>query len=281
MKSFYIFIIVVLFSCNATAQEDTLNVKQVTLKDGSQLIGRIIAEDAEKISFKTNAGVQMEIQRDLIEEIEDIAVEEYKGELRRTDPNRTRLLFAPTARSLPKGKGYFSVYEIFFPMVAVGVTDFITISGGISLFPGLDRQLRYIAPKVRFFQVEKSTLSGGLLYIILPGSDGGTLGVLYGVYTYGTSSASFTGGLGYGLVDGEFSDKPLMVLGGDVQLGTSTKLITENWLVPGETGILLSLGIRFFGSSLAADFGLITHTEILNEADSFPFLPWIGFAYNF
>ena len=281
MKFFFIFIIIVLFSCIAVAQEDTLNVKQVTLKDGSQLIGRIIEEDAEKIRFKTNAGVQMEIRRDLIEEIEDIAVEEFKGEIRRTDPNRTRLLFAPTARTLPKGKGYFSVYEIFFPMAAVGITDFITLSGGISLFPGIERQILYFAPKVRFFEVEKSTLSGGLLYMVLPGSDGGTLGILYGVYTYGTSSSALTVGLGWGLEDGEFSKKPLIVLGGELQIARSTKLITENWLLPGEAGTVLSLGIRFFGSRLAADFGLITHTDILKDAEGFPFLPWIGFAYNF
>ena len=43
---------------------------------------------------------------------------------------------------------------------------------------------------------------------------------------------------------------------------------------------LLSGGIRFFGENLAADFALIF--PLTGEGiEGFPFLPWIGFAYNF
>ncbi len=45
-----------------------------------------------------------------------------------------------------------------------------------------------------------------------------------------------------------------------------------------ESITFISLGIRFFGSHLAADFGLITSPD---ASGNFPFLPWLGFAYNF
>jgi hypothetical protein len=41
----------------------------------------------------------------------------------------------------------------------------------------------------------------------------------------------------------------------------------------------LSLGIRLFGRKLAADFALMLPTNV--DLEGFPFIPWIGFTYNF
>ena len=106
-----------------------------------------------------------------------------------------------------------------------------------------------------------------------------TFGITYGVATVGTSTAALTVGLGWGFVDGEFSANPLLVIGGEVQLSNSVKLITENWFPPKMDGGIISFGIRFFGESIAGDFGLMRPTE--SSGGGFPFLPWIGFAYNF
>ena len=275
MKTSFLFAFIILFGSVCFAQEDMLRVKQITLKDGSELVGRIIDENYTEISFITNSGVEMKIKRELIQEIKDIEMEEHGGKLRRVDPNQTRLLFSPTGRPLKQGKGYFSVYEIFFPMVSFGLTDFLAMSGGMSLFPGADEQLIYLAPKVNLLNQENFALSGGVLYMTITDE---SAGIAYGVATFGKSSGAFTLGLGWGFVEGDFSSKPMIVLGGEVQLSGSTKLITENWLPPGDNGAIISFGIRFFGSNLAADFGLITSTE---ASDGFPFLPWLGFAYNF
>lgn len=62
-------------------------------------------------------------------------------------------------------------------------------------------------------------------------------------------------------------------------MSNSIKLLTENWIPHGEaSGALISLGIRFFGKHLAADFGLMTSTK---ANGSWPFIPWLGFCYNF
>jgi len=275
MRIFFITTFITLFGSVCLAQDDTLNVKQIKLNDGSELVGRIVSENAEEISFITNSGIEMNIKRELIKDIKDLEMEEHEGGLRRVDPNQTRLLFSPTARPLKQGKGYFSVYEIFFPMVSVGIADFLALSGGMSLFPGADEQLFYIAPKVNFLNQENFALSGGVLYMSVTDE---SAGIAYGVATFGKSSGAFTLGLGWGFVEGDFSSKPMIVLGGELQLSGSVKLITENWLLPGDNPAIISFGIRFFGASLAADFGLITSTD---ASDGFPFLPWLGFAYNF
>jgi hypothetical protein len=80
-------------------------------------------------------------------------------------------------------------------------------------------------------------------------------------------------------VDSELSDDPSLVIGGEVQLSNSIKLITENWFPPKMDGGLVSFGIRFFGESIAGDFGLMRSTN--SSSSGFPFLPWVGFVYNF
>jgi hypothetical protein len=169
------------------------------------------------------------------------------------------------------------VYEIFFPFIAVGITDWLAIAGGISLIPGSENQLLYIAPKITPISTETFDLSAGVLYLRFPGENEGG-GIAYGVGTYGTNKASLTVGLGFGFSGGDFAEKPIFVLGADVRVSKSVKLMTENWIVF-EEGSVLSFGIRFFGKSLAADFGLFYPTS--SGGDGFPFLPWLGFAYNF
>jgi len=260
---------------NIFAQTDTTLIYRLTLTDDSELIGKIISENDSLLLFVTNAGLELSLQWEMIKEKEIIQGEWDGNAFVHSDPNRTRLLFSPTGRTLPAGEGYFSAYEIFFPFLAIGVTDFITLSGGMSLFPGAEEQIIYVAPKVRVLHLENFDLSGGVLYCHTSESD---FGIFYGVTTIGSSKASFTLGLGWGYVDGETAESPAVMFGGEIQLSNSVKLISENWKLPEEDNLFLSFGLRFFGEHLAADFGLVTTT---GETEGFPFLPWIGFAYNF
>lgn len=101
----------------------------------------------------------------------------------------------------------------------------------------------------------------------------------YGVMTVGSTKASFTGGLAWGFIEGDFSNTPTLMLGAEFQTSNSTKFITENWFPAKSDVAIISFGIRFFGESIAGDFGLMRSTA--STGGGFPFLPWIGFAYNF
>ncbi len=264
----------------AFAQSDSTQVRinRIELTDGSILIGEILSEDDISIRFKTKSGTELTIKKAQIKKREVISGKMVQGELWQNDPNYTRLLFTPTGRALKSGQGYFSVYEIFFPFVAVGITDYLTLAGGFSLFPGAESQVLYLAPKITPVQLKNFDLAGGILYMRVPEEDEG-VGIIYSVGTYGNESVSFTLGLGFAFAGGEVADKPVFALGLEARISKSTKFISENWLIPDSDVQLVSAGIRFFGENLAADFALIYPAGA--DPEGFPFVPWIGFAYNF
>jgi hypothetical protein len=96
------------------AQTDTTNIYRITLIDESEFFGTIESENDSLIAFKTNAGLELSLVKKMIKEKKIIQGEWSGTAFLRADPNSTRLLFAPTGRTLKSGNGYFSAYEIFF-----------------------------------------------------------------------------------------------------------------------------------------------------------------------
>jgi len=266
----------------ARAQQDSnqvVKVYRLTLNDGSEIIGTILKEDSVQVEFQSVSKIMMRVPRNQIKAIGPLKGSVVDGEFRRSDPNYTRLFFAPTGRSLKSGQGYFSVYEIFFPFIAIGIGDVVTLAGGMSLIPGAESQIYYFAPKITPLHIKNFDLSAGVLYINALESDFSGGGIVYGVGTYGSSDHALTVGLGWGFAGGEIANKPILLLGGEIRLSNSIKLISENWIPPGTDLVMYSFGIRFFGENLAADLGFIRPSQM--GSGGFPFIPWIGFAYNF
>ena len=252
---------------------------RIVLYDGSELIGTIISRDSLTIKFKTLSSIGLEIPLTRVVTIEQIFGSFSKGEFRHADPNHTRLFFAPTGRGLRAGQGYFSSYELFFPFLAYGATDFLTLAGGVSVFPGTESQIYFLAPKVNLPPMGRLSVAAGVLYINSTASSGEGVGVTYGVGTYGSENSALTVGLGWGFSGGTYADKPVLVLGGEARLSKYTKLITENWIPPNSDGMIYSFGLRFFGENLAADLGFFGSSN--SQTTGFPFFPWVSFAYNF
>lgn len=261
----------------ATAETDS-SLYKIKTQDGSEFIGRIIEEDSTSLRMRTLAGIKIEIPLGRIKSRQRLNGEVVNGRYYYPDPNQTRLLFAPTARSLRMGQAYFSIYQIFFPMVSVGVTDMFTLSGGLSLFPAASQQLLYFSPKLHIVGSDQFDLAGGVLFLKVPFEDMG--GIIYSVGSFGKPNSSLTFGLGYGFVGDKVASDPIILLGGEVRISRLAKFISENWFLPGDADFnLISLGIRFFGERLAADFALIYPAG--SGIKGFPFIPWLGFAYNF
>ena len=229
----------ILFSSVAYPRQDSTisEIHKIHLKDGSVLVGNIQSENDSLLTFKTLANIELSIAKDQILKRETTSGTFIRGEFWRRDPNRTRLLFAPTARPLEAGQGYISFYEIFFPFVAVGITDFLAISGGMSLFPGTSSQLLYVAPKITPVHLEKFDLSAGALYISIP-EEVEDAGIAYGVTTYGTEKASFTFGLGWGFTTGEMENKPIIV--SSITLGFSTSTFSTGLELKGSGSVIKS-----------------------------------------
>lgn len=274
-----ILLIIIIIPESIFAQHDTTEIEMVQLEltDGSNIVGDIIEEDENTILIRTLSNLEIRVPKENIIERKIIKGQIEEGEFWHSDPNQTRMFFAPTGKALKQGEGYFSVYEIFFPFIAVGVTDWFTLAGGMTLIPGAESQAFYIAPKITPIQITNLDASLGVIYLSVPESSEGA-GIVYGVATYGTEKATLTLGMGFGFSGEDFTDKPIIVVGGELRVSKSIKLLSENWLVLSGDVSLFSLGMRFFGESLAADFGLFFSSEM---SEGFPFLPWLGFAYNF
>lgn len=261
------------------SQIDTATVTRYILISGIEIEGTKLYEDEDKVVLKTSYGAEVSLQKNLIATSEEKKILVHKGKFVKNDPNKTRLFFVPTARTLNKGDGYFAAYEIFFPFLTYGITDYLTISGGLSLLPGnpLENQIKYFASKIRITNDEQLTLSAGFFWLSVSNISSS---LIYGIASYGDYPFSISTGLGFGYSQENFTEKPFAMLGMEFQVSNNVKFLSENWVFPEVDGAVISLGIRFFGENLAADFGFFTHTEILDEG-AFPFIPWIGFAYNF
>jgi hypothetical protein len=250
---------------------------RVVLTDGSRHLGVIESETDDSILLVTLSGVRMTIPREQIQEIVSVEGERF----RRKDPNQSRLLFAPTARPLQHGTGYIAVYELFFPFVAVGIGDVLTLAGGVSIIPGLPNQIVYAAPKVTFYRKSSVQLGAGALVGTSTKFDQ-SAGMLFGIVTVGGSDRSLTAGAGLGFAATEFSTRPVLLIAGEYQVSNFIKLLSENYIIPGYAdAIFFGGGVRFFGEKVSADFAFLTLPVLLREADAFPFIPWLGFAYNF
>jgi hypothetical protein len=71
----------------------------------------------------------------------------------------------------------------------------------------------------------------------------------------------------------------MLVLDIEVRPSNSIKLISENWIPPGMDLVVYSFGLRFFGANLAVDLEFIRPSKM--ETSRFPFIPRLGFAYDF
>jgi hypothetical protein len=257
-----------------------LNFTRIDLINGEKYTG--IIEDYKDTCFivKNDSGIEMKIPQNKILNFKKLRDNVINGVLQKFDPNRTRLFLAPTARSLNAGEGYFSDYMIFFPFVAVGITDYAIISGGVSLIPNAENQLVYGNLKFTLFQKDNLSLSAGLFYMTVFDYSSG--GVAYGIATIGSNEKAITLGLGNGFTgENGFSENPILIAGGEIRISNSVNVISENWIPTDGTEVILSFGLRFFGEHVAGDFALITNSSLLSESRGFPFIPWLGVTYNF
>jgi hypothetical protein len=263
--------------------DTTSQIYRITLTDGSAFVGTIVSSTPDSLIVQMGSGIKMTLPRRAVTSMERLRGTLEGGVYRRVDPNGSRLLFGPTARPLRAGEGYFAAYEIFFTYAAVGIADVLSLGGGLTLLPGAPDQIFYLAPKLAFTTQDEMFSAGvGALYMNTFSSENDALGIVYGIGTYGTPRAGLTLGLGYGYSEGEFASNPVVLVGGEVQVSNSLKLISENWFPVGSDVSLLSFGFRFFGENLAADLGFFYPMENGEGiSEGFPFLPWLGFAYNF
>jgi len=258
------------------SQLDSTRVVAITTIDGSTFVGRVVAVRADAVDLQTSAG-KVTIAFATMKPVSTIGTPGHEDWFE--NPNQTRLFFAPTGQMLKKGEGYFSDYEVLFPGVAYGVTDNISIGGGISLIPaGIDNQLFYVTPKVGVSLSPKLHVALGAIAAFVPGENNGNVGAIYGVGTAGDGDASVTGGVAFGFVGRDVNSEFAVLIGGEKRLSRRIGFVTENYFVPSSLGTpIVSGGVRFMSEKLTVDLALFNAPS----DPIFPGIPWVSFIYKF
>jgi len=132
------------------AQTDSSAYFRFTLIDDTEIIAKVDSLTPDAFKIITASGMNLVIKKSQVKLIEELDSDLSRQKIFQSDPNDSHLFLAPPARSIPPGKVSFIVYELFFPVLSVGITDYFMLSGGFSLFPGLamDEQVKYFSAKI-------------------------------------------------------------------------------------------------------------------------------------
>jgi SAM-dependent methyltransferase len=191
------------------------------------------------------------------------------------EPGPTRLFFAPTARSLPRGKVTVGVTEIAFPWFEGALGNRVNLLGAaLPPLEGLVSGGIVVAPKLQLVRSSRFEAAAGVIQAFGSGQTGG---VAYGVVTAGDAHAAVTVGCGYGY--GQWADsggsRAVVFLGLDKSLGRTFGLVLEGWIggaalgLPDET---LVGALRVGGRRWSADLGVLVPVYESGGGTPFPVL---------
>lgn len=275
-----------LLPASVVAQEvtsDTTSSVRIEMLDGTILLGKIKSRSDGVIALTTLSGVEASVPLNQVREMTAISnTSIHKGEYWFENPNATRYLFGPSAFNLKKGEGYYQNTYLLLNSFNYGVTDYFSIGGGIELLTLFNGSPAFVlTPKVGFQTGPKTSMGGGILYANLGDiGDRSNFGIAYGVVTRGTVDKNFTVGLGWGIIDNEFSSRPIITFSGMTRLSKKIALVSENWIVPADIYYpLFSYGIRFFGEKMAVDLAFINNPDIASEVVIG--IPYVDFMVKF
>lgn len=297
MKTYTYFLIYLLLFCSFQLgySQDTNNkqVYRVTLNDKSSYIGEITEETTSTlVLINQTTGVKTELPTTQIQKKELLSESSIKNnEYWFENPNATRYLFGTSAFNLKKGEGYYQNTMLLLNSFNVGITDYFSIGGGIeflstfiTLSEGNFNPIIYFTPKVGFSVADNIHVGGGVLLANIPqfGETSNTgLGMLYGLGTYGNLDHNVTATIGWGSVDGNSFNKPLITVSGMTRVAKKTALVTENWLIPTDSSYepIFSYGVRFFGENIAVDLAFINNWDIAQSL--LIGTPYVNFVVKF
>jgi hypothetical protein len=254
----------------------------IYMKNGSIIKGSIYEKTKDSICIKTDDLGVLYLSNDQVKRIggnENWEIDE--GVVTFNDPNTTRAFIMPTGNMLPAKGGYIADYELIFFSAAYGITDWLMINGGLLLLPiSPENQLLNFGIKTLIAKpTENISIAAGIQVLKIPDAENlPSLG--YGVISFGDADKKFSIGAGAGFDLKKSRDAYFgMAVSGETRTSKSTKIMAEFWYLKDAGFSPLILGIRFFGSRLSGDIGLLY--PIGAELSSPIGFPVVNLVYNF
>jgi small nuclear ribonucleoprotein (snRNP)-like protein len=262
---------------NVFSQTETDSIKQeqiviIKMKNGDEYKGTISKRDSETIVLKTVNG-EISLIASNVSAIENY---DYTGKFEFANPHDTRYFFGPSGIPIKKGKGYYQNILVTTNFFNYGITNNISIGGGFEFISTVSGSpIWFLTPKVGFDISENIHVGAGFIMAGFAAEGTATLG--YGVFTLGQSETNLSIGAGYGLLDGELSDYPAIMISGTHRISKSIALLSENYVIP--TSFYFGIhGIRILSKKNSFDIGAIVIPDI---ADFIPALPYVGYVRIF
>ncbi|MFM7823903.1 MAG: hypothetical protein ACKPB3_09040 [Bacteroidota bacterium] len=278
----------------AQAPYDSAKVYRVELTEGLEMVGHYVSHDSTTFVLRTKQISRVEIPFKGISVLEEVPPSNFRnGVYWFRNPHATRYFFAPSAFNLKKGEGYYQNAYLFFNSFNVGLTDNISIGGGIemlSLFGSLASDgefgpIFFITPKLSFKATDQFRYGLGVYYINVPSlfsdNERTGAGITYAMGTIGDENRNLTVGGGLAFARQEFSKDPIFTVCGLTRISKRTALLSENWLLLNNNNLeaVYSYGIRFFGEKMAVDLGFINNPEIAQAI--IVGIPYVDFTVKF
>ena len=278
----------------AKAPYDTLKVYRVELSEGLEMVGHYVGHDSTTFILRTSQIARVEIPYKGILILEVVPPSNFRnGVYWFRNPHATRYFFAPSAFNLKKGEGYYQNAYLFFNSFNVGLTDNISIGGGIemlSFFGSLASDgefgpIFFITPKMSFKATDRFHYGLGVYYINIPSlfddNERTGAGITYAMGTIGDENRNLTIGGGLAFARQEFSKDPIFTVCGLSRISKRTAFVSENWLLLNNNKVeaVYSYGLRFFGEKMAVDLGFINNPDIAKAL--IIGIPYVDFTVKF
>lgn len=272
--------------------------------------GKLISINNKTLTLNNSTLSNFEIELNQIDKITPAdAFVNRKGKAWFTNPNATRYFFAPSAIPLNKREGYFQNIYLLANSVNVGITNNITIGGGVVI-----PLLFYVTPKISYKVAKNFYAGAGVLYTQSFIKDFDlSASIAYGLITIGNTEHNITIGSGYGMArfDKKYKETPMPIftLNGMTRISKKISLVTENWLIPRagynkeiqsstpdpySGGVMFetiymnqnfytmaaSAGLRIMpGLRTSVDFSVVSIKA--SPIQDYMFLPYLDFVYKF
>ena len=284
MKIFFSFML--LFNI-ILSDTNTIQSIEITTLDGNIFVGTLIQEDENLYRIVTNSGINIDIPKSSIKEVNYIELSSHEDGLYRPDPNKSMYLFAPSAYPIGEGNSYIRDFQVFFPSYNRGFKKNISIQAGALIFPFID--IEYIpailSAKYSFPKKNNIQFSTGALYMTTPLNfeSSWATGITFVNATIGDLFRHYSICLGWGYLrderDFELMQNPIIIFAGNERLSDRTALVFEFWKFP-DLEIQYSpllISTRFIGRKFSVDIGAAIFLELLDEGIPIPIL---NFTYH-
>lgn len=262
-----VFILLFLNLCIGHAQDTSQVFLIIKTKAGRTYTGQYIKEDSSSITI-----AHAKLGRLTIDKVAIVTRDFYlplNEQLTDTihSSHYSRFFINTNGLGLKAHEGYYQNSLVFFNHVGYGITDRLTVGGGIGYFGG--PLTLWANANYNFLLSENARLNVGALV----SNWNGDLSVVPSTTcTFGNKNVNFTFGYGY-----EHNSGGLIVLNGLVGVGHGIYFFTENYFVAKNYGGFNILGARFSQSNYAFDLGVF---RFLYFSDIL-LLPYVGLCIPF